>query len=161
MKYADLRQYDIANGEGIHCTLFVSGCHFHCQGCFNKEAQNFNYGQEFDKQTEERFYQMCLDNEVDAISILGGEPFDQIEIDDLLKKLKQKVGKPIWVWSGFLFDELIKTHREALNYIDILVDGQFDLSKRSLMLKWRGSTNQRVIDVKESLIQNQIVLYCE
>ena len=168
MNYGDIRQYDIANGEGIHCTLFVSGCHFHCQGCFNQEAQDFKYGKYFDKETEDKFIEMCKNENVDAVSILGGEPLDQNDITyniiDLLQRIKEEVKKPIWLWSGYTYEYLIE-HRytigKALDYIDVLIDGQFILAQRSLMLNWRGSKNQRVIDVKNSLKQKQVILYCE
>lgn len=161
MNYAQIRKYDVTNGPGVRTTLFVSGCTHNCPGCFNKEQQNFKYGNEWTDKIENEFIQAAKKEQVVGISILGGEPFQQnhIQIMSLLKKLKQFVNKPVWIWTGYTFEKLLadETKRELLEYIDVLIDGRFQQDKRDLMLMYRGSSNQRVIDVKESLKQNSII----
>ena len=163
MRYAQTRQFDVANGEGIGCTLFVSGCKFNCTSCFNKDYQDFEYGQLWNKRVETQFIEMCKNPQVDHIAILGGEPMMQdVNMYYLLMNLKYEVGKPVWLWTGFTWEELMKKpEKHWLNYIDILIDGRFENDKRDLTLKWRGSSNQRVINVKESIEQNKVVLYCD
>lgn len=155
MKYTKIRKYDTSNWDGINTTLFVSGCKFNCLGCFNKEAQDFNYGQEWTRDVEDLFISYAKDSHVVGVCLLGGEIFQQ-DLDlmfKLVKRIKKEVDKPIHVWTGYLWEDLLKDHKKAkiLDYIDTLVDGQFILSKKDLNLKYRGSSNQRVINVKESL----------
>lgn len=161
MKYAQLRKYDIANGVGVRTTLFVSGCHFKCQGCFNKEYQDFQYGNELTDNVIDTIIQYVSEPVVSGFSLLGGEPFDQPpeEIVRLLKTIKRTTGKSIWVWSGYCYETLLRTAPEALKLIDVLVDGQFELGQRDLRIEWRGSRNQRVIDVAKSLKNNSIILW--
>lgn len=155
MNYADIRKFDTSNGLGIATTLFVSGCNFHCKGCFNKEAQDFSYGKPFIKEIEDEFIKYAKDNHVNHVSLLGGEVFHQ-DLDvilNLVKRIKQEVNKPIWIWTGFRWDELIKDKKrlEILKYIDIIVDGQFEQDKKDINLKWMGSSNQHIYLVKEKL----------
>ena len=166
MNYADLRPFDATNGTGIGTSLFVSGCLFHCKECFNKEAWDFNYGKPFTKEVEDYFINCAKNPHVDHVSLLGGEVFYQ-DLDiilNLVKRIKTEVKKPIWVWTGFVFDELIKSKpqgniiNDILQYIDILVDGQFEIDKKDINLKLRGSTNQRIIDVQESLKQDKVII---
>ena len=162
MNYADLRPFDATNGIGIGTSLFVSGCLFHCKECFNKEAWDFNYGKPFTKEVEDYFINCAKNPHVDHVSLLGGEVFYQ-DLDiilSLVKRIKTEVKKPIWVWTGFVFDELVKSKPKAniLQYIDILVDGQFEIDKKDINLKFKGSTNQRIIDVQESLKQDKVVI---
>ena len=166
MNYADLRPFDATNGTGIGTSLFVSGCLFHCKECFNKEAWDFNYGKPFTKEVEDYFINCAKNPHVDHVSLLGGEVFYQ-DLDiilNLVKRIKTEVKKPIWVWTGFVFDELIKSKpqgniiNDILQYIDILVDGQFEIDKKDINLKFKGSTNQRVIDVQESLKQDKVII---
>ena len=166
MNYADLRPFDATNGIGIGTSLFVSGCSFHCKECFNKEAWDFNYGKPFTKEVEDYFINCAKNPHVDHVSLLGGEVFYQ-DLDiilNLVKRIKTEVKKPIWVWTGFVFDELIKSKSQGniindiLQYIDILVDGQFEIDKKDINLKLRGSTNQRIIDVQESLKQDKVII---
>ena len=162
MNYADLRPFDATNGTGIGTSLFVSGCLFHCKECFNKEAWDFNYGKPFTKEVEDYFINCAKNPHVDHVSLLGGEVFYQ-DLDiilNLVKRIKTEVKKPIWVWTGFVFDELVKSKPKAniLQYIDILVDGQFEIDKKDINLKLRGSTNQRIIDVQESLKQDKVII---
>lgn len=162
MNYAQLRKYDVTNGPGIRATLFVSGCTHKCPGCFNEEQQSFTYGNEWTKEIEDSFIEAASNPLVVGISILGGEPMQQLRdtcMIELLNRLKAQVQKPIWVWTGYTFEELLKNpeQKRLLSYIDVLIDGKFEMDKRDLMLKYRGSLNQRVIDVKESLWQNKII----
>lgn len=161
MKYAKIRERDVANGPGVRVSLFVSGCTFKCKGCFNEIAQDFNYGKEFTKEIEDLIIQHLKDENIVGINILGGEPMQQDSktILNLVKRIKKETGKNIWMWSGFLFEDLIKNQEklEILNYIDILVDGRFKLEQRDIKLKYRGSSNQRVIDVQKSLKSKSVI----
>ena len=165
MNYADLRPFDATNGTGIGTSLFVSGCLFHCKECFNKEAWDFNYGKPFTKEVEDYFINCAKNPHIDHVSLLGGEVFYQ-DLDvilNLVKRIKTEVNKTLWAWSGFTFDELLKDKSKAniLKYIDILVDGQFKIDKKDINLLFKGSSNQRIIDVQESLKQNKIIKYIE
>jgi anaerobic ribonucleoside-triphosphate reductase activating protein len=161
MNYAQIRKYDVANGIGVRTTLFVSGCHFHCYGCFNAEYQDFEYGQRFTDDTLRTIIAYVSEPVVSGFSLLGGEPFDQPseEIHRLLHTVKEETGKTIWVWSGYTYDVLLEKHRDILELIDVLVDGQFEMHNRNLRLRWKGSSNQRVIDVPKSLVAGEVVLY--
>ena len=161
MKYAQIRKYDASNWDGINTTIFFSGCKFNCPGCFNKDAQDFNYGLDYNLDAENLFISYAKDEHSVGVCILGGEPFQQ-DLDILLrlvKRIKEEVKKPIHIWTGYIFEELIKDEkkRKILKYIDTLVDGQFILAKKDLNLKFRGSSNQRVIDVQKSLKEGKIV----
>lgn len=161
MYYAQMRKFDIANGVGIRATLFVSGCTHKCKGCFNAAYQAFDYGKLWNKEAEDLFMSYVLDNNVHGVSILGGEPMQQDEsLCHLLKQIKERTSKSIWVYSGYTYEEIVNdTNRyNILKYCDVLVDGPFIESKKNLKLKFRGSSNQRVIDVKASLDTNKIVL---
>lgn len=162
MRYNKIRKMDIANGPGVRVSIFFQGCAFHCEGCFNSETWDFNGGLEFtDKQIDE-IIDIAKDDYISGLSILGGEPMHPKNIDAttrLAKKFKEVYpDKTIWAWSGFLFDEYL-SDKEIVNYLDVLVDGQFDITKKDPRLKWKGSSNQRVIDVKKSLKKGSIVLY--
>ena len=162
MNYAKLRKLDVTNGPGIRTTLFVSGCTHNCEGCFNKEQQDFNYGNKFTKETEDEFIQLTKNKQIKGVNILGGEPMQQIMDDtllNLLKRIKLETDKPIWLWSGYTFEEIVNNPKrlEILREVDVLIDGKFQADKRDIMLKYRGSSNQRVIDVKKSLEQGNIV----
>ena len=162
MKYAKIRELDVTNGPGIRTTLFVSGCTHNCEGCFNKEQQDFNYGNEFTKETENQFVELTKSRQIKGVNILGGEPMQQVmdnTLLDLLKRIKLETGKPIWLWSGYIYEEIINNPKrlELLREVDVLIDGKFQADKRDIMLKYRGSSNQRVIDVKKSLEQGTII----
>lgn len=164
MKYAKIRKYDISNAPGICTTLFVSGCTHNCEGCFNKEQQDFTYGNDFTKEIEDEFIEYSKSKQVKAVNILGGEPMQQLMDDTLLKLLKRiklEVNKPIWLWSGYTFEEIVNNPKRAeiLREVDVLIDGKFEADKRDLMLKYKGSSNQRVIDVKKSIEAKEVVLY--
>ena len=162
MNYAQLRHYDVANGPGVRASIFVSGCRFNCKGCFNKEAQDFNYGNIYTKEVENKFMEYVLDDNVKGISILGGEQLMQTTDDsllNLLKRIKKETNKEIWMWTGFIYETAIldEKRKEILNYVDVLVDGQFDESKKVLNLKFRGSTNQRIIDLNRTRLTGEII----
>jgi anaerobic ribonucleoside-triphosphate reductase activating protein len=162
MRYAKIRRMDISNGEGISTSLFVQGCFFRCPFCFNKDTWNFDEGKEWTNDIENKFIELCKAEFINHVSILGGEPLQQD--DDLLKlliRVKQEVGKPIWLWTGYEFDKIPNDKREILNYIDILTDGKFIDELKDSKLYFKGSSNQRTINVRESLKQNKIILWKE
>lgn len=164
MNYAQIRKLDVTNGPNIRTTLFVSGCTHKCEGCFNKDQQDFNYGTPFTKETEDQFISYTLNPHVKGVNVLGGEPMQQINDDtllNLLRRIKKETNKPIWMWSGYTFEEIISNPKrlEILNEVDILIDGKFEIANRNISLKYRGSSNQRVINVKESLNGNETIEY--
>ena len=163
MNYADLRKYDTANGNGIGTTIFVSGCNFHCPNCFNRTAWNFNFGQPFTKEVEDKLIDYAKDVHVNHVSLLGGEIFHQDLniILNLVKRIKEEVNKRIYVWTGFTWEELLKDDRkiEILKYIDVLTDGRFEQDKKDMSLLDKGSWNQKTIDVKSSLSKGKIIKY--
>ena len=173
MHYSNIIEEDIANGQGVRTTLFVSGCKFHCKECFNSEAWNFNYGKEYTEKTEEYILKQVNKPYIKGLSLLGGDPLWQ-DMDGLkqLRQLVQKVhdlGKTVWIWSGFIYENLLDgsgLSEEANERIllirecDIFVDGLFENDKKDLSLAWRGSRNQRVIDMNKTH-EDKVVLYCE
>ena len=164
MNYNKIRKMDISNGPGVRVSIFFQGCSFHCKNCFNPETWDFNGGLEFKEEQIEEIIDLCEPDFISGLSILGGEPMHPKNIANttkLAKRFKEEYpDKNIWAWSGFLFDRDLKD-KEVLNYIDVLVDGQYQDELRNPSLKWRGSSNQRVIDVKKTKQKGQIVLYCE
>ena len=171
MNYATIKNCDIANGPGVRVSLFVSGCTHHCKGCFNEVAWDFDYGQPFTQETVDMILEMLAPNHVKGLTLLGGEPFEpqnQPAIVDLLRQVKQKYPeKSVWAFSGYLFDRDIlpgklgpgEITREFLSYLDVLVDGPFVESKKNLSLRFRGSENQRLINVPASLEQGSVILW--
>ena len=171
MNYAEIKNCDIANGPGVRISLFVSGCTHHCKGCFNEVAWDFNYGSPFTQETIDKILEMMQPKYIKGLTLLGGKPFEpqnQQPIVELLRQIKQKMpDKSIWAFSGYLFDRDIlsgrlgdwNVTREYLSYLDVLVDGPFVEEKKNLSLRFRGSENQRIIDVPASLAQNKIVLW--
>lgn len=153
MKYAKIRKYDVTNGPGIRVTLFVSGCTHDCIGCFNKEQQNFNYGEEWTKDTEDYFIELIKNENIVGVNILGGEPMQQdtYTMLNILKRIKEETGKSIWLWTGYTINEIMLDEEKSslLNYIDTIIDGKFEIDKRDLNLKYRGSSNQNVYDLKK------------
>lgn len=164
MKYHKIRKMDIANGPGVRVSIFFQGCAFHCKNCFNPETWDFNGGLDFNDSVIDEIIELCKADYITGLSILGGEPMHPNNIEGttrLIKKFKETYpNKNIWAWSGFQFDDYLKD-KDVLQYLDVLVDGQFDEKLRNPNLKWRGSSNQRVIDVQKSLKKHQIVLFCE
>lgn len=165
MNYSNIIPCDTANGEGIRTSLFVSGCTNNCQGCFNKESQDFNYGKSYTKQTEKEILEYVSKPYIAGLSILGGDPLCQ-NVDGIKQLISlciatKNFSKSIWLWTGFTwkqcFDDI---HKQALlSVCDIVVDGQFVESKKDLTLAFRGSSNQRIIDVKKTLDKGEVVLY--
>lgn len=164
MHYNKIRKMDISNGPGIRVSIFMQGCTFHCKNCFNSETWDFAGGEEFTDETINKVLELCVSPHIVGLSILGGEPMHPKNIagtTKLAKAFKEKYpDKSLWIWSGFLFDKDLKD-KEVLKYVDVLVDGQYKDELHDFRLKWRGSSNQRVIDVQKSLKKDAIVLYCD
>ncbi len=161
MQYNKIRKMDVSNGPGIRVSIFMQGCTFKCKGCFNPETHDFKGGKEFTDETIARVLELCSKDYIVGLSILGGEPLHPKNIEGttkLAKMFKEKYpDKTLWIWSGFLFDRDLKD-KEILKYLDVLVDGQYNCELYSPILRWKGSSNQRVIDVQASLKKNKIVL---
>lgn len=169
MNYADIKQYDVANGIGVRVSLFVSGCTHHCKECFNKEAWDFNYGKPFTEKEIEEIISYLKPSYVAGLSLLGGEPMEPQNQEGLLPLLRRVHAeypeKNVWCYSGYLFDRDIvgtmckesEVTRELLSYIDILVDGEFEVEHKNLKVNFRGSDNQRIIDVKKSLAAGEVI----
>ena len=162
MNYAALKKFDIANGPGVRVSLFVSGCRHHCKNCFNREAWDFGYGKPFTEETEEEILTELNKDYIKGLSLLGGEPFEpesRAALIKLLKKAKQKnPEKPVWCYTGFEFEKLTDpTAAEMLSLIDVLVDGKFEEELKSPDLIFRGSSNQRILDVKKSLDEGKAI----
>ena len=173
MNYGSIKKYDIANGEGVRVTLFVSGCTHHCKNCFNPETWDFNYGKPFDKATEDELIEALRPSYIKGLTLLGGEPMEprnQERLLPLLKRVRKEFGntKNIWSYTGFVLDKNLKLGRahceytdELLRQLDVLVDGPFVESLKNISLKFRGSSNQRIIDVPKTLESGKVVLYLE
>ncbi|MGI5950057.1 anaerobic ribonucleoside-triphosphate reductase activating protein [Peptoniphilus sp.] len=160
MRYGQIRKYDVANGPGIRSTIFVTGCTRNCKNCFNEEYQDFNFGDIWtDKETKEIIDYLKLE-EVKGLTVLGGEPFqNEIDLYKIIKNIKKEITKDIWIFSGYTFDELIKddNKKKLLELCDVLVDGPFVEELKDLKLKFRGSSNQRIIDIQKSLKEDRVV----
>lgn len=183
MRYASIRSLDISNGEGVGVSLFVQGCDRHCFNCFNSETWNFNGGKEWTEEAKNKFMELIDRPYIRRISILGGEPLAEQNLDDVLSLVQQiRISFPektIWLYTGYNFDLLKSqydeykytpfaanadewlTRWEIISNVNILVDGEYIDEQKDLTLKWRGSKNQHVIDVKQSIAQKKMVLYCE
>ena len=171
LHYATIKNCDIANGPGVRISLFVSGCTHKCKGCFNEVAWDFEYGEPFTQQTVDYILSLLAPIYVKGLTLLGGEPFEpqnQPALVDLLRQVKSKYPeKSIWAFSGYLFDRDMLSGKlgepavlnEFLSYVDVLVDGPFVESKKDLTLRFRGSSNQRLIDVPASLAEGKVVLW--
>lgn len=171
MYYADIKKADVANGIGVRISLFVSGCTHHCKGCFNEEAWDFHYGNEFTDKQIDKIIDLMDHPYISGLTLLGGEPLEHVNqqgILPLLRKVKEKFpDKNVWCYSGYTFETDIlgrmykdwKETQEVLSYIDVLVDGKFEEDKKDIKLRFRGSSNQRIIDVKKSLKENKTVLF--
>lgn len=179
MRYASIRELDVSNGEGVGVALFVQGCPFspHCYNCFNTETWDFNGGKEWTQDTEDKLIELANRPYIKRLSILGGEPLADENLDGVLHLVNRFrlsfPNKTIWLYSGYSFEDcLIKSkiceenifrtlRYEILKNVDVMVDGRYIDSKRDISLKWRGSSNQRIINIRQSLEQNKIVLYCD
>ena len=170
MNYGAIKKCDIANGVGVRTVLFVSGCTHHCKGCFQPETWNFDYGERYTKETEDEIIESLRSDYVDGITLLGGEPFEpenQRELVKLLRRIKKELPqKTVWSFSGFTYEELTGDSRavcevtnEMLSMLDVLVDGEFVEAKRNISLRFRGSENQRLIDMNKTRKEGKIVLW--
>ena len=163
MRYAQIRKTDIANGEGIRVSLYVQGCKRHCPNCFNPETWDFTGGNKFDLKTENILIKLVNQPHIVGITILGGEPLeleDRQDVSILLKHLKEQCpNKTIWLYSSFLYEEIKDFDVEILSYLDVLIDGPFVEALKDRKLRFRGSSNQRLIDVKKSLANDEVILY--
>ena len=160
MRYNLIRKMDIADGPGIRVSIFMQGCAFHCKNCFNSDTWDFNGGKEFTDETIVKVIDLCKEDHVKGLSILGGEPLHPNNIEgttELARTFKEIYpNKNIWLWSGFTFEQV--KDKDIMKYIDVMVDGQYVDELHSPLLKWKGSSNQRVIDVQKSLKQNKIII---
>ncbi len=169
MNYAEIKKYDIANGEGVRVSLFVSGCRRHCKGCFNSVAWDFSYGKPFTADTEEEIFEALSPDYIAGLSLLGGDPFEpenRAALLPFLQRMRQKFPqKDVWCYTGYTYENgSLKEMNgdgigEMLSCIDILVDGPFIEALKDIRLKFRGSSNQRVLDLKRTIKENSIVLY--
>jgi len=174
LKILKYQQYDVVNGPGIRCSIWLAGCNNHCKGCWSPQTWNPNEGVRF-KDVVDKIIECVSNPRIDGISILGGDPLywimnDDLHISDSLKadnvanlnrllKICKASGKPVWLWTGYLYEDILKNEPEVLDYIDVLIDGKFIEERKDLNLYWRGSSNQRVIDVKKSINNNTVILY--
>lgn len=162
MNFAQIRKYDVANGPGIRTTIFVTGCTHKCPNCFNEEYQDFNFGNPWTrKETDEVIEDLKLD-EVKGLTVLGGEPFqNEVDLLQVIRDIKKEVQKEIWIFSGYTYEEILKDQdkKKLLEECDVLVDGKFVEALKDLSLRFRGSSNQRIIDIKKSLEANEVVLF--
>ena len=179
MRYASIRSMDISNGERVGVSLFVQGCRFCCSNCFNKDTWDFNGGKEWTPEVEDKFIELASRPYIKRISILGGEPLADENLDGVLNLINKTrlllPKKTIWLYTGYNFQKIIRQlpniatkenhnmwlRQKIVEQCDVIVDGRYIDSKRDITLKWRGSSNQRVIDAQESLKQSKVVLYCE
>jgi anaerobic ribonucleoside-triphosphate reductase activating protein len=170
MNYGAIKKCDIANGVGVRTVLFVSGCTHHCKGCFQPETWNFDYGEKYTKEIEDEIIESLRPDYVDGITLLGGEPFEpenQRELVKLLRRIKKELPqKTVWSFSGYTYEELTGDSRavcevtnEMLSMLDVLVDGEFVEAKRNISLRFRGSENQRLIDMNKTRKEGKIVLW--
>ena len=153
MRFAQIRKEDISNGPGIRVSLFVQGCNRHCDGCFNPETWDYDKGQIFNRRIQELFLDLGKEKRITGFSILGGEPLDQEEhMLELIKQIKERYpDKTIWMWTGYTYEELTDKQMEIVKLLDVLVDGPFIISKRCPNKRFRGSMNQRIIDIKKTI----------
>lgn len=171
MYYSEIKECDVANGPGVRVTLFVSGCTHHCKGCFNEMTWDFQYGREFEKEDAENIIKLLEPPYIAGLTLLGGEPLEyrnQQGLLPLLRMVKETYpGKTIWCYTGYLYDRDIlddfcgkwEETKELLSYLDVIVDGEFVEAKKDISLRFRGSSNQRIIDVRKSRETGGIVLW--
>lgn len=164
MFYSNIIEHDIANGEGVRISLFVSGCQFHCEDCFNPESWDYNYGKPYTQETTDYILSILQSPYVNGLSILGGDPLWQDEdgiaqLIDLVKQVKN-IEKTVWIWSGFTWEQLPSLSKSKQNLVqlcDVMIDGLYDKKLRDLRLKWRGSSNQRIIDIQQSIKEGKVI----
>ena len=162
MKYAQIRKYEIANGVGIRTSVFFTGCTHNCFNCFNKDYQDFAYGKEFTQSQIDEIIRYLSEDEISGLSLLGGEPLQQNYNDmiNFLTQVRKSTQKSIWIYSGYTYEEILnsKEKMEIISYCDVLVDGRYEDALKNLRLKFRGSSNQRIIDIQKSLKEHRIVI---
>lgn len=161
-RFLGYSKFDTANGPGVRVSIFFSGCSFRCKGCWSATAQNPRMGEEFTGSTVDMVLSDCDHPSVAGLSVLGGEPFENMEaVENLLKAFRDRFGdtKTVWMWTGFYWDEIMQDPAKTrlLQYIDVLVDGRFEISQKDTRLRFRGSSNQSVIDVKKSIKADEVV----
>lgn len=166
MRITQIRKTDVANGTGIRVTIFVAGCTHRCAGCFNREYFSFEAGELVTDDMIDHIIQLAQKDYIEGLSVLGGEPLQQVfdkTLVTLLKRFKQEVGKSVWLYTGYTYEEAIQRQErlDILSYCDVLVDGKFEITQKDLRLKFRGSRNQRIIDVQRSLNEQGVILYDE
>lgn len=161
MRFAQIRKEDISNGPGIRVSLFIQGCNRHCDGCFNPETWDYDKGQIFNRRIQELFLDLGKEKRITGFSILGGEPLDQDKcMLELIKKIKERYpDKTIWMWTGHTYEDLTDEQMEIVKLIDVLVDGPFIISQRCPSKRFRGSMNQRIIDIKKTLESGIITIH--
>lgn len=171
MNYGEIKNYDIANGEGVRVTLFVSGCTHHCRGCFNPETWDFSYGRPFDAAIRQELLQALAPDYIDGLTLLGGEPFEpdnQRALLPFLKEIRQTLpSKNIWAYTGYTLETDLLSHSRArcectdemLSLLDVLVDGEFIQAQKNISLSFRGSENQRIIDLPQTLAAGRVILH--
>lgn len=171
MNYGEIKKNDIANGNGVRVSLFVSGCRNHCRGCFQPETWNFDYGRHYTKETEQEILNALRPLHISGLTLLGGDPFEpenQRELLPLLRRIRAELpGKSIWAFTGYILDQdLLEGGRkhtevtdEMLSLIDVLIDGPFIEEQKDITLQFRGSANQRLIDLPASLKEQEVILY--
>lgn len=174
LNYAEIKYYDIANGPGVRTSLFVSGCTHKCSECFNSIAWSFDYGERFTEDVCKKIYKSCEPEYITGLTVLGGEPFEPENQGALLPFLggfrAMYPDKSVWIFSGYTFEQITGKEKarcttelsgEMLSYADVLVDGRFEKDKKDLTLRFRGSSNQRLIDVQKTLSSGEIVLWSD
>ena len=166
MFYSKIKVNDVANGPGLRVSLFTSGCTHHCKGCFQPETWNFNNGEPYTSDVQKNIIEKSHSKYIAGLSLLGGDPLDNVEgILTLLKEYREVFGntKTIWLWTGYLFEEIINDEQmsKVLPFVDVIIDGQFIEDLKDITLKYKGSTNQRVIDIPKTMETGSIVLYDE
>lgn len=161
MYYAQIRHFDVANGPGIRTSIFVSGCTIRCKNCFNEAYQNFKFGNPWTMKETEQVIKYLSEETIAGLTVLGGEPFDNAkELSEILKIIRKSTKKSIWIYTGYLYENLMQDpmQKKLLLQADVLVDGPFIEAKKNLMLRFRGSENQRIIDVPKSIESNKVML---
>ncbi|MDO5018501.1 MAG: anaerobic ribonucleoside-triphosphate reductase activating protein [Lagierella massiliensis] len=160
MRFAQIREYDVANGPGVRTTIFVTGCTIGCKNCFNSEYQDFNYGSIWTQEVTDKLIENLAKPQVEGLTILGGEPFDNAkDLSEIVPYIRKNTKKSIWIYSGYVYDKLILNEdaKTILENCDVLVDGPFIERRKDLKLKFRGSSNQRIIDLKATLKANRVI----
>lgn len=165
MRYAQIRKMDISNGEGIGIAVFTQGCPFHCKNCFNPETWDFDGGTDWTQAEEDKVVELLGSPHIKRLTILGGEPLinnNKEALMQLLERAKRLYpAKKVWLYTGAKYEDVIKSFADVLQYVDVLIDGRYVDELRDYSLKFRGSSNQRVIDVQKSVAENKVVLYLE